>query len=143
MVLTIWGASQFLHSIPAAGNDLVRETSLAAVGCGLGVLAGLATKIRRLGTGAFARAGAAAAALWVLGIGARVAFSLWVTHGGEPTGARFSVLHHITSGQAWVASFIFMAMAEVVSRTGVMYLKARRSGAVIERYGLLRNPAAA
>lgn len=143
VVLTVWGASQFLHVIPSAGNDLLLETGLAILGCGLGVLAGLATSIRRIDAGAFAKAGAVAATLWVLGIGARMAFSIWVTHGGQPTVARFSALHHITSGEAWVAAFILMAMTEVASRTGVLYLKTRRSGAVIPRGGLLQNRSAA
>jgi hypothetical protein len=138
VVMTVWAASQILHTIPMRGNDVVLEASLALVGCGLGVLAGLATSIRRLGEGAIAKAGAAAAVLWVLGIGARVGFSLWVTHGGQPTVAQFSALHHITSGGAWVAAFIFMAMTEVASRTGVLYVKTLRSGAAIPRGGLLR-----
>jgi len=34
-------------------------------------------------------------------------------------------------------------MAEVSTRTAGLYIKARRSGAVIERGGLLRSPAIA
>jgi hypothetical protein len=133
VALTVWGASQFLHAIPTAGNDAVLELTLALVGAGLGVLAALATSIRRDGAGAFAKAGVVAATLWVLGIGARVAFSFWVGHGGAPTITHFSAVHHITSGAAWGTAFILMAMVEVASRTGVLYLKARRSGAVIPR----------
>ena len=143
VVMTFWFASQILHAIPTAGNDVVLETSLALVGAFLGVAAGLATSIGRLGEGAFAKAGAVAALLWVLGVGARVGFSLWVTHGGQQTVARFSALHHITSGHAWAAGFIMMALVEVVSRTAVLYLKTLRSGAVIPRGGLLRNPVSA
>jgi hypothetical protein len=65
-----------------------------------------------------------------------------VGHGGQAAVARFSALHDITSGAAWGAAFVLMAMAEVASRTGVLYLKTRRSGAVLERGGLLRSPAA-
>ena len=142
VALTVWGASQFLHSVPTAGNDAVLELTLALVGAVLGVLAALATTIRRDGAGAFAKAGIVAAILWVLGIGARVAFSFWVSHGGAPTITRFSAVHHITSGAAWATAFILMAMVEVASRTGVLYLKARRSGAVIPRR-LSSFPAAA
>jgi hypothetical protein len=140
VALTVWAASQFLHAVPAAGNDVVLEGSLALIGGGLGLLAGWATSVRRQGEGAFAKAGAIAAILWVAGIGARVAFSLWTSNGGQLTIARFSALHHITSEQAWVAGFILMALAEVACRTGVLYLKAVRSGAVIPRGGL-RTPA--
>ena len=143
VVMTFWFVSQILHTIPTAGNDVFLEASLAMVGMGLGVAAGLTTSVRRLGEGAFAKAGAVAAVLWVLGVGARAAFSLWVSHGGEPTVARFSALHHITSGHAWAAAFILMAVVEVTSRTGVLYLKTLRTGAVIPRGGLLHNTAAA
>ena len=56
---------------------------------------------------------------------------------------RFSVAHHITGGPAWGTGFALMALAEVTSRTAVLYLKARRSGAAIERGGLLRRFATA
>ena len=143
VVMTVWAASQILHTIPTAGNDLVLVATLALVGGSLGVLAGFATSIRRVGEGAVAKARAVAAVLWVLGIGARMAFYVWVTHGGHDTIARFSADHHITSAGAWAAAFILMALVEVVSRTGVLYLKTQRSGAVIPRGGLLHRPAAA
>ena len=74
VVLTIWGASQFLRAVPTAGNDVVLEATLVLAGCLFGVLAGMATGIHRDGEGAVARAGAIAALLWVIGIGARVGF---------------------------------------------------------------------
>jgi hypothetical protein len=143
VAMTVWVASQILHAIPTTGDDLLLEASLALVGGTLGVLAGFATSIRRVGEGAFAKAGAMAAVLWVLGVGARLAFYLWVTHGGHAAVARFSADHHITSAGAWAASFILMALVEVVSRTAVMYMKTRRTGAVIPRGGLLHHAAAA
>ena len=136
VVVTLWVASQVLHAIPTAGDDVLLEAVLGLTGLCLGVAAGLATSVRRDGAGAFAKAGLVAAILWVLGIGARVAFSLWATHGGLPAIESFSVTHHVTSGAAWTCAFIFMAMAEVVSRTAVLYLRAARSGAEIPRGGL-------
>ncbi|MBF6556874.1 MAG: hypothetical protein IVW52_11995 [Acidimicrobiales bacterium] len=143
LVATVFVATQFLHTIPTAGNDLVLIVGLACVGVALGLGAGLVTNVRLDGVSAFAKAGLVAAVLWVAGIGARMGFALWVGHGGQAAVTRFSILHHITSGTAWGAAFVLMAMAEVASRTGVLYLKARRSGAVIERGGLLRAPVAA
>ena len=143
LVATVFVAAQFLHAIPTAGNDLLLVVGLAAVGATLGAGAGLLTTVRREGPSAFAKAGLVAAVLWIVGIGARMGFVLWVTHGGQAAVARFSALHHITSGSAWGAAFVLMAMAEVASRTAVLYLKTRRNGAVIERGGLLRSTAAA
>jgi hypothetical protein len=143
LVVTVYVASQFLHAIPSAGNDLVLIIGLALVGAALGTGAGFVTTVRREGANAFAKAGALAAFLWVVGIGARIGFVQWVNHGGQASVAHFSAVHHITSSAAWSAGFVLMAMAEVATRTGVIYLKTRRSGAVIERGGLLHSLRAA
>ncbi|HVB70251.1 MAG TPA: hypothetical protein VND83_01950 [Acidimicrobiales bacterium] len=143
LVATFVVAGQFLHAVPTAGNDLILIVSLCAIGAVLGVGAALVTTVRLDGSSAFAKAGLVASVLWVAGIGARMGFVLWVNHGGQPWVARFSLEHHITSGAAWGAAFVLMAMAEVVARTGVVFFKARRTGAIIERGGLLRSRAAA
>ena len=143
LVVTVYVCSNVLRGIPTAGNDLVLVVSGTVLGATLGTLAALATTIRRDGPGAFAKAGALAAVLWVAGIGGRVGFTLWVSHGGASTIARFSATHDITSGAAWGAAFVLMAMAEVVTRTAGLYIKTRHTGAVIERGGLLRTLAAA
>lgn len=139
VVMTAWVATLLLKSIQTAGNDLLLEVAGAVAGATLGALAALATSLTRTGTAAVAKAGAVAAFLWVAGIGARVSFSLWVGHGGAGAVRQFSLAHHITSGLAWGTAFILMALSEVVTRTGVIYLKTRRSGAVIERGGLIRR----
>ena len=139
VMMTLWVAASLLKSIPTAGNDLTLELGGAVAGASLGALAALATTVTRTGATAVAKAGAVAAVLWVAGIGARVGFSLWVGHGGAATIRGFSVAHHITGGPAWGTAFILMALTEVVTRTGVIYLKTRRTGAVIERGGLLRR----
>jgi hypothetical protein len=136
VVITVWVAAQILHAIPTAGNDPVLEASLAFTGAALGALAGLATSVRRQDAGAYAKAGLVAAALWVVGIGARMTFSIWVAHGGQSTVASFSSAHHITTAAAWVTGFVLMTMLEVAVRTAILYTKAVRSGAEIPRGGL-------
>jgi hypothetical protein len=121
------------------GNDVALEVGFGCAGAFLGVLAGLATSVRRDGAAAMAKAGAVAAVLWVAGIGARVGFSVSVQHGGAVDVQRFSLVHHITRGPAWGTGFVLMALSEVVCRTSVLYVKARRSGATIERGGLDRR----
>jgi hypothetical protein len=137
--MTVWIATSLLKAIPTGGNDLVLEIGGALAGAMLGACAGLATGVSRQGTAAIAKSGAFAAVLWVVGIGARVGFSLWVGHGGGSTIRDFSVTHHITGGPAWGTAFILMAITEVITRTGVIYVKTRRTGALIERGGLLRR----
>jgi hypothetical protein len=125
----------FLHSIPTSGNDLVLVLAGSAAGLTLGTLCGLATLVYPDRDGIpFVRATGAAAVLWVLGVGARIAFSLYAQHGGAAAIGRFSFEHAI-SQDAWVAGFVLMAILEAVSRTLVLLVRARRlqggGGAII------------
>ncbi|MCZ4122491.1 hypothetical protein [Streptomyces sp. H39-S7] len=118
-------AYTYLDTIPTAGNDLVLIGTLMGAGAVLGVAGGVYTRIRSAGGHLLIKAGAVSAALWVLGMGARMAFQLWVVHGGADDVARFSVTHHITSDQAWVAAFVLMALTEVVTRLATIFVRSR------------------
>ncbi|MFG3162195.1 hypothetical protein ACGFY8_20290 [Streptomyces sp. NPDC048232] len=119
-------AYSYLDSVPTAGNDLVLIAALTAVGAALGVAGGVYTRIRALDGHLMIKAGAVSAILWVLGMGARMGFQVWVEHGGGTDDvARFSVAHHITSDQAWVTAFVMMAVTEVVTRVATIYLRSR------------------
>ncbi|WP_217171320.1 hypothetical protein [Streptomyces sp. AC512_CC834] len=119
-------AYSYLDSVPTAGNDLVLIAALMAVGAVLGVAGGVYTRIRALDGHLMIKAGAVSAILWVLGMGARMGFQVWVEHGsGADDVARFSIAHHITSDQAWVTAFVLMAVTEVVTRVGTIYLRSR------------------
>ncbi|MEV3859047.1 hypothetical protein AB0J38_32620 [Streptomyces sp. NPDC050095] len=120
-------AYSYLDTVPTGGNDLVLIGTLVAVGAALGIAGGVYTRIRALDGHLLIKAGAVSAALWVLGMGARMAFQLWTEHGGgADTVARFSITHHITSDQAWVAAFVLMALTEVVTRLATIYLRSQR-----------------
>jgi hypothetical protein len=119
-------AHTYLDSIPTAGNDLVLIGALMGVGAVLGVAGGVYTRIRALDGHLLIKAGAVSAVLWVLGMGARMGFQLWVEHGGGADDvARFSLAHHITSDQAWVAAFVLMALTEVVTRLATIFVRSR------------------
>ena len=76
-------AFTYLKGIPTAGNDLVLVLGCAAVGALLGGLAGRFTTVRPDAEGIpVAKAGLAAAVLWILGTGGRLAFQVYATHGG-------------------------------------------------------------
>lgn len=117
-------AHSYLHSIPTAGNDLVLIGVMIGVGALLGIAGGLTTRVRFDGEHALAKAGWIAATLWILGMGSRMAFVLWSEHGGEPTIARFSRAHDITTQDAWVTAFVLMALTEVGIRVGTIVLRA-------------------
>ncbi|GCD95956.1 hypothetical protein [Embleya hyalina] len=116
---------KYLDSIPTAGNDLVLIGALTAIGAALGVAGGVFTRIRSVGGHLLIKAGAVSAVLWVLGMGARMGFQVWVDHGGADDVARFSLAHHITTGQAWVAAFVLMALTEVVTRVATIFVRSR------------------
>ncbi|MEV7419594.1 hypothetical protein [Streptomyces sp. NPDC089919] len=118
--------SQYLHEIPTAGNDLLLVAVFMGIGAALGIAGGIYTRMRRAGGHLLIKAGAVSASLWVLGMGARLGFQLWVDHGGAATLTRFSADHRITSSQAWVAALVLMALTEVVSRLATIYVRSRQ-----------------
>jgi hypothetical protein len=116
---------KYLHAIPTGGNDLVLIGTLMAIGAALGIAGGVFTRIRFAGGHLLIKAGAASAVLWVLGMGARMGFQVWVDHGGADPVARFSLAHDITTDQAWVAAFVLMALTEVVTRVATIFVRSR------------------
>ena len=118
----------YLRPISLAGNNLVLIAVLLAAGVSLGSLSGLATSVwRRDDGGVVSRAGTLAAFLWVLGMGARFAFAIYVTHSGAASVARFSFKHQITGAHIWEFALVLMAYGEVLSRITVLQLRARRA----------------
>lgn len=133
VALVAFAAENYLHTIPTSGNDLLLIAVLVAAGATLGTLAGLAMKMRVDGEGdTLARAGWTAAVLWVLGIGARMAFVLASEHGAGHAITQFSIDNHITGSQAWTAALVLMAFGEVIARLAVIqtrsFLLARNGG---------------
>ncbi|MFE2715279.1 hypothetical protein ACFXKI_25680 [Streptomyces mirabilis] len=121
VVLVGWAGMQYLHDIPTAGNDLVLIVPAALVGLALGTGAGVLTTVHRDAEGdVIVRATITAAALWVLGVGFRLAFQLYATHGGGEAIGRFSVRHHIDI-TAWTPAILLMAFAEVLARTAFVW----------------------
>jgi hypothetical protein len=75
------------------------------------------------------RAGILAATMWIGGVGARLAFAVAAGNGAGPAIARFSVAHQITGSATWVAALVLMALADVLTRLAVIYLRGRRLAA--------------
>jgi hypothetical protein len=121
-------ANNYLHGIPTDGNDLMVIGGLTALGVTFGLISGLTTRVRADGGRyALVRAGWIAAGVWVLSMGARFGFAIWANNGGGAALGRFSTTHHITSGAAWTAALVLMALGEVVVRTGTIWLRAQRA----------------
>jgi hypothetical protein len=120
-------AANYLHGIPTAGNDLLLVIVLGLTGAAIGIASGQ-TLMMRVGAGGrvLARAGWGSAFFWVLGMGSRFAFFLWVSHGGAHTVGKFSATHAITGGAAWTAALLAMALFEVLGRGAVQAVRMRR-----------------
>jgi len=124
VVLVAFTASRYLKSFPTAGHDVLLDVVLAAIGLVIGMACAATTRVWIGADGtARSKAGAAAAALWVLGIGSRMAFQEYSAHGGADAIARFSARHQITSSQAWVTALVLMALVEVVARLVILRVR--------------------
>ena len=64
--------------------------------------------------------------MWIAGVGARMVFYFAATHGAGPAIAAFSIAHHITGPAAWTAALVMMALADVLTRLVVVYLRGHR-----------------
>ena len=125
LVVVLYVAHLYVHSIPTAGNDLGLVALLAGAGLMLGVLGGFATHVRAGGDGvALARVGWLAGGLLIAGISARMVFVFAVNHGGEPAIRSFSVAHHIGAA-AWPLALVSMALFEVTARLLTVQLRGR------------------
>lgn len=125
--LVVWAAITYLHGVPTSGNSLILVVLGAGLGLALGVTCAIFTIVRPGPDGVpFAKAGAVAAGLWILGTGSRLAFEIYATHGGGPAIGRFSSANGI-SIEAWGAALILMALAEVLGRSGVLAVRAFRA----------------
>jgi hypothetical protein len=124
LVIVGIAVANYLHGIPTAGNDLVLLAVLALVGLSIGVASGQTVIMRRAANGeVLARAGWLSAIFWVLGMGSRFAFLIWVNNGGAATIGHFSSTHSITGGEAWTVALLAMAVFEVCGRTLVQAVR--------------------
>jgi hypothetical protein len=121
VIATAGAAAYYLKAVPTAGHDVTLDVVLGLVGAALGAACALTTRVWR-GDDDVARskAGLTAAVLWVVGIGGRLAFEEYSSHGGAGAITRFSIAHRITGADAWVAALVIMALAEVITRLAIL-----------------------
>jgi len=125
VILVTAAALYYLHGVPTAGHDLNLDLALGGLGLALGVTCAAATRVWRGEDGhAYSQAGRIAAVLWVVGIGSRLAFEEFSTHGGAHHIVAFSVAHQISGQNAWIAALVIMALTEVLSRMVVIRVRA-------------------
>ena len=127
-VLAVGAAAvMFLHSVQGGGSDLTLDLLCVSAGGAMGAIGGLATRLRAgAGGRPLGRAGVLAAGMWIAGMAARMVFYFAATHGAGPAIAAFSIAHHITGPAAWTAALVMMALADVLTRLVVVFLRGHR-----------------
>ena len=117
----------YFQTIPTAGNDLLLIAAIGLIGATIGIASGFSAIMRRREDGTVTtRAGWTSAFFWVLGMGSRFAFAIWIAHGGAASIASFSAQNSITGAGAWTDALLLMAVGEVVGRTLVQGARWRR-----------------
>jgi hypothetical protein len=126
VVLVGAAATYYLHTVPTAGNDIAVDLTLAAVGAILGVACALTTRMRR-GADAVCCPGWAwwPRSCGIVGIGARLGFALYFSHGGRPSRGSPSPTTSPARPPRW-PSWSRMALAEVVARIVTLRVRALR-----------------
>jgi hypothetical protein len=128
VIIVAAAAAYYLRGFPTGGNDIPLYVILGGAGLVLGVACGATTRVWRADDGfAYAKAGVIAAAFWVIGVGSRLGFEEFATHGGNANIVSFSISHDITSQNAWVAGLVLMALAEVISRLVTIRVRGART----------------
>jgi len=125
LVLAAAVAAFYIAGIAGTGASLWLELGGIAAGILLGLAASVLMRVYADADGqTWSRAGRAYALLWVVVVGARLWFGYASNHSLRVPVGTWMFLHQVTSA-VMIDSFIFMAIAMVLTRTASLFVRSR------------------